>query len=281
MTVEDHRRPLAVGREHGRKGSAPVDSPSSPTPRLGACESPAEDPAALRGLVRKHITPALGPVPIADIPPARVRTWRAAPIDSGVSPTTTAKAYRLLRTVLATAVDDRLIRANPCGIRGAAIERPTPTVDQVFAVTDGMPSRYRALVLLATFASLRCGELAALQRRHLDLEGGFVDIRVAVVELGRGQLVVGPPKTAAGRRIVATPSELVPDMRRHLAEFVGPAPDALVFAGPLGAPLRRSNFSKFWGRALGAADIDQACTSTTGRTPATRSRPGPAPRCPT
>lgn len=179
-----------------------------------------------------------------------MRTWRADLLTNGVSPTTAAKAYRLLRTVMATAVDDRLIRDNPCRIRGAAAERPaerpTLSVDQVFAVADGMPPRYRALVLLATFASMRFGELAALQRQHLDLERGIVDIKVAVVELGTGELVVGPPKTAAGRRAVAIPSDLVPDIRRHVDQFVGPEPDALVFAGPKGAPLRRSNFSKYW-----------------------------------
>ena len=34
-------------------------------------------------------------------------------------PTTAAKAYRLLKSILATATDDELIRRNPCRIRGA------------------------------------------------------------------------------------------------------------------------------------------------------------------
>ncbi len=158
-----------------------------------------------------------------------------------------------------TAVDDRLIRMNPCRMKGAANERaperPTLTVEQVFAVANGMPTRYRALVLLATFASMRFGELSALERQHLDLDKGLVHIRRAAVELGNGQLVIGPPKTAAGRRVVAIPSQLLPDMRRHLAQFVSAEPDALVFAGPKGAPLRRSNFQKAWAQGLAAADL--------------------------
>ncbi len=145
-----------------------------------------------------------------------------------------------------------------------------------------MPGATGSLVLLATFASMRFGELAALQRQHLDLEGGFVDIRVAVVELGHGELIVGPPKTAAGRRVVAIPSELLPDIRRHLTRVRRRQPDALIFAGPKGAPLRRSNFSKFVGATLSTRPASiEASTSTISGTPATPSPPRPAPRCPT
>ena len=58
-------------------------------------------------------------VMLGDLDAARVRRWRAQLLDSGVSPTMTAKAYRLLRAVLMTAVDDGTIARNPCRIRGA------------------------------------------------------------------------------------------------------------------------------------------------------------------
>ncbi|MDT4936660.1 MAG: hypothetical protein QOG80_331 [Pseudonocardiales bacterium] len=230
------------------------------------------------GLVRRHIAPALGQLAIADLTAARVRSWRADLLANGVSGTTAAKAYRLLRTVLTTAVDDRLIRSNPCRIPGAAAERPperpTLSVAQVFALADGISPRYRALVLLATFASMRFGELAALQRQHIDLGRGFVDVRVAQVELAHGQLIIGPPKTAAGRRVIAIPSELLPDIERHLTEFAGTGPDSLIFAGPKGAPLRRSNFQKYWQQGLdasGIADIHFHDLRHTGNTLAAQS----------
>ena len=79
---------------------------------------------------------------------------------TGLSEVTTAKAYRLLRAILNTARDDdRLIRRNPCQIKGAGSEhspeRPVLPVPQVYARADAIGPRYRALVLLATFASLR------------------------------------------------------------------------------------------------------------------------------
>jgi hypothetical protein len=47
-----------------------------------------------------------------------VRRWRKNLLDAGVSAVTVAKAYRLLKAVLNTAVDDELIRRNPCRIKG-------------------------------------------------------------------------------------------------------------------------------------------------------------------
>jgi hypothetical protein len=72
---------------------------------------------------------------------------------------TVAKAYRLLKSIFATAVDGGLIRRNPCRIKGAGQEksakRPILTVPQVFALSEAIQPRYRALVLLGALTSLR------------------------------------------------------------------------------------------------------------------------------
>ena len=57
-------------------------------------------------LLRKHLTPVLGPMPIADIKPGHVRRWRKQLLDKGVSAVTVAKAYRLLKAILNTAGED-------------------------------------------------------------------------------------------------------------------------------------------------------------------------------
>jgi integrase len=120
--------------------------------------------------------------------------------------------------------------------------------------------RYGALVLLATFASLRWGEAVALRRCDLDLTAGIVRVRLAYSERSTGELVLGPPKSRAGRRTVGIPQSLVPALREHLSVFVGPGPEALLFPGAKGGPLRRSNFNKMsaWpqvSRAVGAEGL--------------------------
>jgi integrase len=260
-----------------------------------------------RWLLGKHIVQYIGGVQIGKMSSALVREWRAKLLEGGVSVSMAAKAYRLLRAIMTTAVeDDGILSRNPCRVKGAgdehAAERPVLTVAQLFDLADrvGMrpvgnirktpdgyrlrfarhgvmrtsperyatraaavralwkmagdgradatqDRRYRALVLLATFASLRWGEVSALTRADLDLKARSVRIRAAYVERSTGPLVLGPPKSRAGRRVVGIPAVIIPDLERHLAVYVKNEPGALVFAGIMGGPLRRSGFNRLSG----------------------------------
>jgi hypothetical protein len=135
-----------------------------------------------RSLIRRHLAPTLGQIPLGQLDTATVREWRAGLLEAGVSSTMIAKSYRLLRAILNTAVtEDELIIVNPCRIKGdgeeRATERPVLTLDQLYALVDLMPDRWKAFLLLKTFASLRWGEITALTRNDLDLERRTVRIR--------------------------------------------------------------------------------------------------------
>ncbi|WP_433610335.1 tyrosine-type recombinase/integrase [Dactylosporangium sp. CA-139114] len=128
-------------------------------------------------LHRLHIGPHLGEMSLGDLKPATIRTWRKRLLDSGTTEPQAVKAYRLLRAVLNTAMkEDGLIKDNPCRIKGYdkyhTPERPTATVDQVFALADAVPERYRAFIIVAAFSGLRWGELVALRRCDVDLVEG-------------------------------------------------------------------------------------------------------------
>lgn len=71
-----------------------------------------------------------------------------------------------------------------------------------------------------------------------------------------GQLVEGPPKSAAGVRTVTFPAFLLADLQKHLREFAEPGPRGRVFVGPKGATPRRSNWSVQWSRATEAAGVN-------------------------
>lgn len=105
---------------------------------------------------------------------------------------------------LATAVDDDLIRRNPCRIKGAghdrADERPTAALDQVFAIAEALQPRYRLLVLLAAFAQLRFGELIALRRRDINLDTMELRVARATAEMQDGTHIGDDPKSEAGKR---------------------------------------------------------------------------------
>ena len=57
-------------------------------------------------------------------------------------------------------------------------------------------------------------------------------------------MLIGPPKSKAGRRNVGIPAVIVPVLREHLTVFARDEPGALVFPGARGGPLRRGNFNK-------------------------------------
>ena len=189
---------------------------------------------------------------------AGARSWRKKLLDSGVSEVTAAKAYRLLRAIFNTALDDGLIRRNPCRIKGAdrenSPERPVLTVAQVYALADAVGLRYRALILLAAFTSLRWAELAALRPEDIDLDARTVRVARQLYYHEAGYSF-RPPKSRAGLRVVAFPELIVPDVREHL-DWLPPS-SALVFASSTGSPLAHSNFRRrVWLPALAAVGLE-------------------------
>lgn len=212
-------------------------------------------------LLRRHILPVLGETELAKIAPGRVRSWHSKLVAADhPGPSTVAKAYRLLHAILQTAVQDELIPKNPCVLKGAAVERPaerpTATVAQVYELADAIDAQYRAMVLLATFAGLRLGELRALKKSRLDLLHRTVRVVEQYQQLANGEQVLGPPKTDAGRRTVAIPDAIVPDLEVHLQEFSAPGKDGLVFVGTEGQPVRLATFYKAWGKATAVVGLE-------------------------
>ena len=217
---------------------------------------------------------------LADVTPDRIRSWHASltvdlakrvkvrkQISTATKRTgaaTVAQSYRLLRAAMSTAVADGLIETQPCRISGAdespTDERPVATVEQVAACAAAMPARYRSLVLLAAWTGVRFGELAALQRQDVDLEGGNLAIakRSYQVRAGRlsgsqGGIDVDEPKSRSGRRTVPLPAFLVAELKGHLAKFVDDGDTALVFTTAHGRAITTSSLTPLWHAARAAS----------------------------
>jgi integrase len=112
------------------------------------------------------------------------------------------------------------------------------------------------MMLLATFCGLRVGELRALRQRNLDLLHRIVHVVEQYQQLGDGTNVLGPPKTDAGRRKVAIPEVIIPDLEQHLANWCTAGRDHLVFPGSHGQPFRTATLQAVWQRALKATGIE-------------------------
>jgi integrase len=208
----------------------------------------------------RNVSDSIGRRQLRAVRPEMVRTWHGELV-SRVGQDQAAKAYRLLRAVLATAEADELIRMNPCRIRGGGqehtAERPMVPTEMVLDLADAIDPRYRALVLVAGFAGLRTGESLGLRRRDVDLMRSEVRVvRQAQEITGQGRIEI-EPKSDAGRRILAVPRIVVDALESHLQQFTEAAPDSPVFTGPLGGPARRAGISAAWRaakRTNGASD---------------------------
>jgi integrase len=170
---------------------------------------------------------------------------RANPPTRELTDKTVRNIVGTLRTCLATAVREDLVRSNAA--RDVALpHRPKAEEEDgedVRALTRkqlGMflklvHPRHRLMFRLLAATGLRWSELIALQRRHINLDGArpCVKVRRGIV---RGR--IEPPKSRHGRRDVPLDRVLVHHLREHCA---GMDVDDLVFPSEAGTPLHHSN----------------------------------------
>lgn len=212
--------------------------------------------------------PTFAAKPVAGITPKDVREWHATTLVD--RPTMRSHAYSLLRTIMASAVNDELIDANPCRITGAGrasrVHKIKPaSVDEITTLTAAMPERLQLMVLLASWCALRFGETIELRRGDIDLAGEVIRIRRAAVRVkqdgdsetdSKYRFEVGDPKSQASIRDVAIPPHLIPVIEDHLAKHVGAKLDSLLFPADNGGHLQPSTLMRHWYKARKAAGRD-------------------------
>ena len=210
----------------------------------------------LRNL-RLHLAP-LDEVRLGALSPYVVRTWYAEARRGTGGRTSIAQSYRFMRAVMNTAVREGIVAKNPCQVPGAgsdrAKERTVASVVEVVALVEAITPRYRAAVLLAAWCGLRRGEVLGLNREDIDLDAGTVTVRRNRVELlESARAFDGPPKTAAGSRVVNIPPHVLPVLAEHMETWAGAR---RVFVGQSGHPMRGDAVRQAFARARDRAGMD-------------------------
>lgn len=207
-------------------------------------------------ILDKHLLPTFKDVPLRYITDTMVDSWYG--ITAVNQPTLRAHCYSLLRTILATAVErGHITGQNPARIRGAGNpERVTrtevPTLAQLEVIVTDMPTKYRALVLMAAWTGLRFGELTELRRSDIDKACTTIKVRRGVVRAG-GEVIVKAPKSRAGTRTVTIPPHIRPIVAAHLLEHAAPGADGLLFPARSGGHLAPSTLYKSFYKARAKA----------------------------
>lgn len=177
-------------------------------------------------------------------------------LSARLAPTSIRRVHAVLVSVVRSAIDTGMINTDPTrGVRLPKTDTPEPnflTFGDLERVADVTALRFRAMVLVMAWATLRIGEACGLKRDDIDLDKGTLSVRRSVTEVS-GRLVDGPPKTKAGRRTLALPSSVLDELGLHLGHWSG---NPWVFGGPSGRPLRASEWRRTaWYPALERAGL--------------------------
>lgn len=212
---------------------------------LEQCEQEGKSPNTLRvyaSRVRKHITPRIGRLALKDITPKDITRFQSQ-LQADLTPGHTRVIILTLSAMLSSAVARGLIKSNPAAGMAGLFARPKGktkaiaiTADQLNQIIQTADDDMRAAFALAGWGALRYGEIAALQRRDINIDQGTVTVTKSVARDPKGKLVVKGPKSQAGYRTVSLPPTAVQTVKEHLDAYTRPEPEAQVFTRRSGNP---------------------------------------------
>lgn len=180
-------------------------------------------------LVKNHIVPALGHIPIKNLHPRQIQALYAEKALSGLSPATRRHIHTALKKMLSQAVLWGDLRSNPAdhvsvpkGTAGRAADQVKPfsseDVQNLWRTSRRTGDRFYALYVLAVNSGLREEELCGLQWGDLHLppapQRGAVMVRRAVVETEHS-FGIDEVKTGMSRRRVEILSNAVRVLKEH------------------------------------------------------------------
>lgn len=220
-----------------------------------------------RSVLRVHLLPLIGALPLGEVSQADIDA-----LMRGKSAAMRQRIIICLHSMYTAAVEAgaggltsipfRLPSAKTYAASAAALDADkVASPQQVRALAEGMPERYRLAVLLAATCSLRMGEVLGLQRRDIegiDAGGGvYVHVRRQWNPKAIGGAAYTPPK-AGSAGVVALPSQLEGEVRAHLDTWVGEEPEAPLFASPRDAdhPVAQSALDRYWRAARDAVGMN-------------------------
>ena len=213
-------------------------------------------------LIDVHIAgSSLGSRRLASVRPSEIQAWAS---DRGrvLAPTTLRGLVSLLRSIYASAVLDRLVASSPVvRITLPRYERPrlVPlTIEQVRALAEAMPERYRAAVITQAGLGLRIGELLALRVQDVDFLRRTVRVEWQYAPKARER---SEPKTPRSRRTLPLPQVVAEALAQHIAAHP-PAADGSLFHIQAGGRVTHHRYgTELFGAAARKAGLPAGTTS--------------------
>lgn len=168
-------------------------------------------------IIRKHILPRLGHLPINEIRTADIQVWFDELCDQNYARETIQKIRHIISPAFDSAVEDELIAHNPLKSKRLTINTqkgghhqaiPPETMRTVRASLHLLPQRERRFAALLCYTGMRLEEILGLRWEDIDPAAGRIHIQRAVIHPSRNQPEVKPPKTQTSGRIIPLHSQL-------------------------------------------------------------------------
>lgn len=161
-----------------------------------------------RSVIERHVIPAFGTRPIERVRASDLDGWYRT-LELG------AVRVKRIHNVMSSAFDQAVrwqwVAANPCRSarppRAADTEIHPPSPETIRQLVEAAGRRHPDLAVyiqMSAMTGARRGELVALRWSDVDLNGGSIHIRRAVVDAG-GRLVEKDTKTHAARTVALDP----------------------------------------------------------------------------
>lgn len=200
--------------------------------------------------VRIHLAPAIGALPLSKLTGQHLAGLYASLLAAGQSPRSVERIHGTIHQAMRQAVRWDLVGRNPADLvsppRPKRTEIRALSGDETRALLDAAAGdELEALYVLAVTTGMRQGELLGLTWPAVDVAGGWIEVRAALVRRPGGQWSLDEPKTSKSRRRIRLSAAGVAALRSHRARqgearlLVGSdwQDNGLVFADPFGGPL--------------------------------------------
>ena len=128
------------------------------------------------------------------------------------------------------------------------------TIQKLVASLDSEELVFHAAILTALATGIRSGELRALTWDAINFDTAELHVRQAVAH--NTTVVIKPPKTKRGKRVLPVPREVLSVLRKHKLRSVFSQPSDYVFASSVGTPPLKKALSECIKRACNTANID-------------------------
>lgn len=192
-----------------------------------------------RNLLTRHLMPRLGGYALTQLTSKVVHDFVGDLESSGLAESTIRGVYRLLSSAMRYALDEGVIRKNPC--RRIRIQHRERGEQRVLSRSEQEKLRQTAdgsrdlPALLSLYTGMRLGEICALKWTDIDWEQGTITVRRTVQRIaGKGfenhgrrtLLMIGTPKSRHSCRVIPVPEFILVMLRERLQSCCG---DAYVF----------------------------------------------------